>query len=178
MISKNSNTDELIAAIVREFTAMGDAILHLSETEINEIPFENSWTAAQVVRHVTKSAKGVSLAMDMPAEAAQRDPGEKIEQLRNSFLDFSVKMKSPEFVVPEDDPYQKDKLLKGFNEALQAVKNAAAGTPLDGLVKGLPFGEITKLELLHFVLYHTQRHLHQLHKVKEAIKNRRAPQQY
>ena len=41
---------------------------------------------------------------------------------------------------------------------------------LTDMVDNLPLGAITKLEILHFVLYHTQRHLHQMKKICDALK--------
>ena len=34
------------------------------------------------------------------------------------------------------------------------------------------FGEVTKLELLHFVVYHTQRHIHQLKKIFDTTRTK------
>ena len=54
--------------------------------------------------------------------------------------------------------------------AMNGVYASMRGATVWG--RNLPvFGEITKLELLHFVLYHTQRHIHQLKKILAAISN-------
>jgi len=38
------------------------------------------------------------------------------------------------------------------------------------LITGLPLGPITKLEIIHFIFYHFQRHLIQMKRITEALK--------
>ena len=53
--------------------------------------------------------------------------------------------------------------------AFNKLKENERKTDLTSLVEGLPLGPITKLEILHFSLYHTQRHLHQMKKIVAAL---------
>jgi hypothetical protein len=46
-------------------------------------------------------------AMQTEAKPAERDPSERIGQLKSIFLDFSKKLTQPEFIVPEDRIYDK-----------------------------------------------------------------------
>ena len=161
------------------FTATGEAVsqltalmLSVDENQINSIPYENSWTAPQLLRHVTKSINGMAKAMLMDAKPAGRDPGERIEELKKIFLDFSHKLQSPEFIVPEEGNYERQPAIDTLNNAFNQFKENANSADLNGLVQGLPLGPITKLEIIHFVLFHTQRHLNQMKKICEAIKNK------
>jgi phage-related protein len=56
---------------------------------------------------VVKSIDGMTKAMQMDAKPAERDPGERIEQLKQVFLDFSKKLKQPEFIIPEEQGLRK-----------------------------------------------------------------------
>ena len=109
---------------------------------------------------------GVMLKEYKPAE---RDPGEKIAGLKKTFLDLSTKFKSPDFIVPKDGPYEKQAVMQELKSAFEHLRNNSVKANLNELVEGLPFGPVTKLELLHFVLYHTQRHLQQMKKIVEAL---------
>ena len=147
-------------------------MLSVDENRINTIPYEGSWTAPQLLRHVTKSINGMAKAMDMDAKPAERDPGERIEELKKIFLDFSKKLKSPDFIVPEEGTYERQSTIDKLNESFNQFKEKANSENLNDLVEGLPLGPITKLEIIHFVLFHTQRHLHQMKKICKALKDK------
>ena len=161
------------------FTATGEAIsqlvdlmLKVDESKINTIPYEGSWTAPQLLTHVTKSINGMANTMLWDAKPAERDPGERIEQLKTIFLDFSSKLKSPDFIVPEEAIYERQPVIEKLNESFNGFQVKASSANLYDLVEGLPLGPITKLEIIHFVLFHTQRHLHQMKKICEALKTK------
>ncbi len=169
MITETANKKELLTAIEEPVSHLLELMAPLSEAQVNKIPYKHSWTAAQLVRHVTKSIGGLGQAIGMPGKPADRDPGEKIAGLKKVFLDFSTKLQSPGFIVPEAGPYQKATLQKDLQEAVTALKDNAASTDPTELVEGLPLGPTTKLELLHFTVYHTTRHLNQLHRIVDAL---------
>lgn len=148
-----------IGNTVNELNALAAS---LQEEQLNAVPFAKSWTAAQVVTHVTKSVRAMAQAMEMPGKPAARDITARVQELKNMFLNFSVKYASPEFIVPADKHYSKVPLVEGLETALQQLSKNAENTGLFEIISLPGFGEISKTELLHFVLYHTQRHLHQL----------------
>jgi hypothetical protein len=160
-------------------TAIGDAVAQLidlmstvEEDKINMVPYEGSWTAPQLLRHVTKSMSGMAEAIHMDAKPTDRNPGERIEGLKNVFLDFSKKMKSPEFIIPEEGIYEKQFAIDDLNKSFNQFKENANNANLNELVEGLPLGPTTKLEIIYFTLFHTQRHLHQMEKICSALKDK------
>ncbi|MEO6452453.1 MAG: DinB family protein [Ginsengibacter sp.] len=170
MITETSDKNELFTAIDEAVSELVSLMSSLDENQINSVPYQDSWTAAQLLTHVTKSTNGMAKAMLMESKPAKRDPGEKILHLKNAFLDFSSKMESPDFIVPGEGPYGKQAVINEINKSFQQFKEDTNKANLTDIVKGLPLGEITKLEILHFVLYHTQRHLHQMKKIYDALK--------
>jgi hypothetical protein len=72
--------------------------------------------------------------------------------------------------VPGTGPFNKQVTIDELNESFGQFKENTNKADLNEIVKGLPLGEITKLEILHFVLYHTQRHLHQLKNIYDGLK--------
>ena len=166
-----TDKNEIIAKI-------GDAESHLiglmysvKEEKINKVPYEGSWTAAQLLRHVTKSISGMAKAMDMDAKPTERNSVERVDELKSVFLDFSQKMKSPEFIIPEEGTYEKQFTIDDLNNSFNQFKGNANNADLTALVKGLPLGPITKLEIIYFTLFHTQRHLNQMKKICSALKD-------
>ena len=63
-------------------------------------------------------------------------------------------------------------LISKLNRSVERLKEAASKVNLTDIINLPAFGEITKLELLHFVLYHTQRHTHQLKNIIRIIEIR------
>jgi len=170
MITEISGKEELLSAIDETVSQLLGLMSSLDEEKVNTPPYKDSWTAGQVFRHVAKSTNGLAKAMRRESNPAERYPGERIPELKKIFLDFSVKLKSPDFIIPEEGPYQKkfisEELIGSFGRLKENTNNAN----LTDIVNGLPFGQVTKLEMLHFVLYHTERHLHQMTKICEAVK--------
>jgi DinB superfamily len=172
MITETSGKTELLTAIDEAVSELQDLMLNLDENKINTVPYKDSWTAGQLFRHVTKSTNGMARVMLMESKPAERDPGEKIPELRKAFLDFSHKLKSPDFIVPEEGPYEKQAAIEELSNSFERLKENTSKANLTEMTENLPLGAITKLEMLHFVLYHTQRHLHQMKKICDALKNK------
>jgi len=172
MTTKTLDTNETLSATADVISELTDLMLSVEEAKVNTIPYDGSWTAPQLLRHVTKSINGMTKAMHMDAKPAERNPGERIEELKKIFLNFSKKLTQPDFIVPEELIYEKQSSIEELNKSFNRFKESAVNANLDDLVVGLPLGPITKLEIIHFVLYHTQRHLHQMKKICEALKNK------
>jgi hypothetical protein len=172
METKVVNSNEIISATAGAINEMNNLMASVDENKVNTVPYEGSWTAPQLLRHVTKSINGMTKALQMDTKPAERDPGERIEQLKNIFLDFSKKLTQPEFIVPEERIYEKQSSIDELSQSFNQFKEAAGNANLNDLVEGLPLGPITKLEIVHFVLYHTQRHLHQLKNICAALENK------
>ena len=160
---------ELFASVDETAAGLMELILPLNEDQINIIPFKDSWTAAQLATHVTKSNNAIIQAMDMEGKLPERKPTERVAELKKIFLDFNHKLKSPEFIVPMPGVYKKEKLLATLKKSNDQLKEKREQVNLSEVIEFSAFGKITRLELLHFVLYHTQRHIHQLKNILQFI---------
>lgn len=156
-------------------TALSDT-LHLltafNEKEMNTVPFEGSWTAAQVFRHLFKSEDGMDQLLYAPSEPIERQPDKNAGWLKEMFLNFETKMQSPDFILPEDKNYNKEELSGPLKETADKMLEAAKKVNLNEvapLPEGHPFKGNTKLEMVHFITYHTMRHNHQLRKIREKV---------
>ena len=153
-------TDELIS-ILSSF----------SQPEINKIPPGGGWSAAQVGDHLFKSY-GVVDILTTPVKKTDRAPDEKIVPIKNTFLNFDIKMNSPEFIIPSAGTLDKVSLIDSLKD--RTLKIIQISEPLDlsetCLAFSLPgLGELTRLEWLHFIMYHTQRHIQQLRNIQQKV---------
>ena len=169
LVTIQSGKDEIIPAVVVVAMQVVGFIRSLDEEKLNTVPYKGSWTPAQLVRHLQKSVSGIGSLIEKPLKPAERDPGERILQLKQNFLDITKTMQSPEFIVPEKMHYNKESLISEFEGAL-APLTKLKDVNLNELITGLPLGPITKLEIVHFIFYHLQRHLIQMKRITEALK--------
>jgi len=164
--------NEIISQLESALDETQKLLSSFTEKELNTVPFEGSWTAAQAGRHLYKSQNGMDGLLLAPAEPVERNPEEKAKELRDMFLNFDIKMKSPDFILPEEKEYDKDELivsLKNVKNEMIAAAEKADLSQLAPLPEGHPLKGHSKLEIVHFVTYHTMRHNHQLEEIRAAI---------
>lgn len=142
----------------------------LSEEQLNRVPFKGSWTAGQVGEHLMKACTVETLYGNI--KPTERDPAEMVEPIRKLFLDFTIKFNSPDFIYPQENYHEKDKLYNGLDTAWKNIRQAADTLDLNPTCTDfeLPgFGMLTRFELLSFLVIHTQRHLHQLRNIYSKV---------
>ena len=169
----NIKTEELLASLDNTTSELLELISSFSETQVNEIPSAGSWTAAQVAEHITKSNIGIIRSLKKEGSLPGRAPDAGVEQLKKTFLDFDKKLQSPEFILPTQDIYQKKLVIDNLRISIAQLREVGNEVNLFEMISHPIFGDITKLELLHFVVYHTQRHIHQLKNIF-TMTNRKA----
>ena len=151
--------------IVETFQKLNEIFSKFSENELNLVPYQGSWTPGQVVQHIILACSGFPELFAGKTEKTTRKPDEKIKDIESLFLNFSIKMDAPVFLIPEKKEYSKStlntKLQKIESELLDcAEKYDLTLICLDFQVPG--FDTFTMYEWIDFALVHTQRHTHQL----------------
>lgn len=148
-----------------------DTVSSFSEVAFNEIPFEGSWSAAQVADHVRKSLKGTVNALYGDVKPTERKADEHVEKLKSIFLNFDIKMQSPEFILPSEQPLQKDMVFQNLKELTDKISKATNTLDLS-FVSTIPFpnsGELTRYEWISFAIFHTHRHIRQMKNIKKHL---------
>lgn len=158
--------------IVETFKKLNDILSKFSENELNQVPFQGSWTPGQVVQHIILACSGFPELFAGNTEKTTRKPDEKIKDIEGLFLNFNIKMDAPVFLKPEKKEYNKNalniELLRLESELLDcADKYDLTLTCLDFQVPG--FDKFTMYEWIDFALVHTQRHTHQLNSIFQHI---------
>ena len=151
---------------------LSQVLSSFTQEQINVIPFAGSWTAGQVAEHVLKSVSGTLQNVTGNVEPTDRNPVQYADQLKEIFLNFDIKMKSPDFILPTDEPKDKGALLSSLENKMNKLENAAKTEDLSAtcLTFEMPtMGPLTRMEWLSFANAHTLRHIHQLKNIKKAI---------
>ncbi|SFQ38550.1 DinB superfamily protein [Parafilimonas terrae] len=171
MTKEKINTEALFSSLDATSNELMQLVQNEKEETLNAVPFANSWTAAQVLIHITKSNRAIVQGLQMHGLPAERDPEQNAGNLKKIFLDFTAKYNSPDFTIPEDGYHNKEQIMSALKLSITNLQTGRNETDLSEIIDLPVFGEITKLELLHFVLYHTQRHIRQLKNILGTIKN-------
>jgi hypothetical protein len=151
------------------FACLHSLFTAVPENAINTVPFPGSWTPGQLLRHLEMANGGCLETLRGPVQDTARPFDTAVENIRNSFLDFSTKFESPDFVVPPAIHYDKEDLLgsvRSIRSGLLTALDTHDLTQTCLLFEFPAIGYLTRWEVLHFVLYHTQRHTEQLRKMK------------
>lgn len=160
--------------MLKEFDNTFNILLQLlaafPQERINTVPFEGSWTGAQVGRHLLKGSIADLLYGNV--KPTERQPDMLIEPLRTLFLDFNTKFKSPDVLAPEDIQYNKEKLISGLENTASRIRKGIQ--TLDLTATCLDFempqnGFLTRMEWISFYTVHTQRHTRQLQQIFQAV---------
>ncbi|AWW31019.1 DinB family protein [Echinicola strongylocentroti] len=165
------NTNKDVFAALKEISQQLITMLSsLSEKQLNTVPFEGSWTAGQVGNHLLKSYAAADILGGETSEC-HRKPDEKVWEVKNLFLDFTIKMDSPAEIVPDDGPIDKAALIPAIEKRLgqfMAFQESDV-TRICGDFAIPEYGDFTRLEWLWFTVFHTRRHVYQLEKIKAKL---------
>jgi len=154
------------------FTTLIKTVSSFDEERLNVIPFEGSWTAGQVVQHLILANSGFIEVMQGPVKEPERKPDQLVTRIRTDFLNFDVKMESPEFILPLPIDYSKSKQLGTLENIKSGLLHLIETVELDKVCMTfeLPgYGFLTRFEAVYFVNYHTQRHTHQLRNIYQYL---------
>jgi hypothetical protein len=157
--------DETLSALEYEFS-------RFDSPQINEVPFEGSWTAGQLAEHLVLSNSGFLEVINGPVAETDKPADLMVKEIRKDFLNFNVNYNSPKEIYPEDRTYNQPELLKSLKQIREGISDAITGLDLTKTCTAyeLPgYGFLTRLEAIYFVIYHTQRHVHQLKNIYNEL---------
>jgi uncharacterized damage-inducible protein DinB len=143
-----------------------------SQEEFNKIPFEGSWTAGQVAEHLYKSESGIVRALKGTSVNTERDPHQHTKLVRKIFLDYTLKLQSPEFIIPSNEPKNKDQFLGYFKETRKELETLVNTLDLDKTFTDFSFpqlGHLTGWECICFVTCHSKRHIRQMKNIADRL---------
>ena len=172
MTTEKIEAKEILDQLDETTSAFLNVISSFTEEEINTIPFQKSWSAAQVADHVMQSTDSMVNSLNTKGKITLRSIDEGVQGLKDVFLNFDTKLQSPKFILPGKDLYNREELIEKLNNSFWQLKTLSNTVDLSETINHVVFGDITKLEIVHFVVYHTQRHIHQLKNIFQTVANR------
>lgn len=164
--------NEIKKEIERTFNDLKAALNLFNQEDIDRIPSNGGWSGGQCAEHIILATSGMPAVCNGRTETGDRPMDQKTEAIKNLFLDFNQKFKSPDFITPVKTEYN----LKETHQLLEKNKSEmllVAETHDLGLICKdfeIPgFGPFTKYEMLSFACIHTQRHTRQLKNIHHTL---------
>jgi len=161
---------EILDYFTKVTSELQEIITSTGEEQLNAKPADGAWSIAQIAEHLRKSYAAVDV-MNGNVQPTDRAPDEKVAAVRELFLDFNVKMKSPDAIVPPDDLIEKTRLQQGLEKRIAQFKEIILNKDLSPICVDFEipgYGPFTRMEWMYFNILHTHRHVHQM---KEILKN-------
>ncbi len=162
--------------IITEFESSQSRLISIldgfKENNFNVIPFEGSWTAAQVTEHLLKANSGAVHTLKGKTKETVRQPDKNEEIIRSIFLNFDTKMQSLDFILPSVEPKEQEDMITKCIRTGDELRKIVTGEDLTKLCTdfSLPqMGELTRYEWIFFVNCHTRRHTHQLENIFNVV---------
>ena len=166
----NEITQEIINGLHETNRDLLKTISLFEQNQFNIIPFKGSWTAGQVAQHVFKSETGITQLLSSPGKPTSRSPYLNIDEIKLTFLDFTIKMKSPDFILPDENEKSKMELYDGLETNREKIMGIANTADLSKTCDSVPgVGELTGFEWLTFLICHSKRHIWQMQNIYAAL---------
>jgi uncharacterized damage-inducible protein DinB len=164
--------EDLINELDKTTKELLDTVDSFSQEQFNVIPFEGSWTAAQVAEHLWKAESSIPKVLEGASRpTTERQGNEKMELIKSVFLDFTRKYESPEFILPSNERKEKEELLKALKKTRTDIRALTDTVDLSRTFTDFPLpklGELTGWEWICFAVCHSKRHIRQLKNIYAA----------
>jgi hypothetical protein len=165
--------EDLISELETTTKDLLDTLSLFTQEQFNTIPFEGSWTAGQVAEHLLKSkARIPRLLSGNSRPTTERPTDEKTGAIKAIVLDFSTRLKSPDFILPSNEIKEKQALLNALQSNGAEIRRVIGTIDLSRTFTDYPFpqlGEFTGWEWVCFVVCHSKRHIRQLKNIYTTI---------
>jgi len=171
-------TENLISQL-EDSTRELEAFLALpSENEVTYTPSPTYWSVLDVLEHLFLRERMV-LKFTLSTSAKQLTEGPKeifgTERIKTIFTNFERKFRAPEMIAPTQQFPDWEPLKQLYMEnrkALRLAIEAQASTLQTSYFAHPLMGDLTKYEWIHFLIYHSDRHLVQMKNALKAARER------
>lgn len=163
--------DKLISDLDISTRQLLQQLSFFSDKGFNRQPPDNGWSAAQIGEHLLMLDVIAATVMSGETIPTNRPPDEKVTIIKTAMEDVTKRI-APERVQPSTTGKDKLTLIKDIQQQRDSLKNIIGTTDITDACSSFKhpaLGTLTKLEWLYFIIYHTQRHVEQLHQLGEKL---------
>lgn len=149
-----------------------EVLYAIPEEAFNKRPGQGAWSIGQVAEHLIKVETGTVRLFSGPAEAAARDPQEKIRKIKESMLDFDTAMNASGPIIPDEKPKDKVRVLEKIQDIHLKLASLIEISDLTEVLTGFDhpiFGTLSRVEWIYFNICHSKRHIRQIKNIHNSI---------
>ncbi len=163
MISTQQLRDDLDAN-----TALLDQKLYsFTDEQYNTPRKDGGWSAGQIIAHLLKLEELICQVIDGEARAADKHYDEQVSIIKTVYENHDRKLTAGETILPDPEVRHWDKKaqLMKLNDHREKIKQILDTKPANEVCTSFRhhfFGEMTRYEWGYFIIYHCERHMHQI----------------
>lgn len=149
-------------------TALLDQKLYsFTDQQYNTPRKDGGWSAGQIVAHLLKLEELICQVIDGDTRAADKHYDEQVSIIKTVFENHDRKLTAGEPILPEPEVRHWDKKaqLMKLTDQREKIKQVLETKPANEVCTSFRhhfFGEMTRYEWGYFIIYHCERHLHQI----------------
>jgi len=132
------------------------------------------WTIMESAEHVLMIEQSVSETLQgKTAPVQDRLPDSKVKQISELFMDFSKRLFVTKPIASKTVYKDMASYSADFRATRELIKGALEHHP-EQECKAFEhnlFGFLTKIEWIYYLIYHTERHLHQISRIEDNLEN-------
>ncbi len=166
------NKQELARELLENTVYLVATLSNVREADIDRKPSSLAWSPAEIAEHlVILEALAIRILQGRtkPVEDCgcdhDSDPAKKVEEIKSAFGDLEKKFTAAGPVAPLGMYKDKDILISKVRTNRQDLAEIVKTQDLTAVCVDFQhgiFGELTRLEWIYFIIYHTERHLRQI----------------
>lgn len=171
-IIKSVKAEALEELLTHTVGQLSITIASFDEADFNRIPFEGSWTAAQVAEHVLKSMTLIHQMLNGSAEQTTRNPEAHIAYLQEIMANMAVKAQSAPMLLPGEQPLSRSQIQERLMTAQDNFLADIRQLDLSETCTTLEFpgvGLMTRIEFISFAAFHAGRHCRQIENIHNVL---------
>lgn len=165
------------AALIEQVESSTNSFLGLFEQfpadKLHLAPSPGSWSAAQVLEHLLIVESGVNNVMLAPPQAKEeRNPDEKVAYIAQIFNDMDRRYQAGAQIHPRGKQIPAEELIEKFRSVREKLIQIIEDQNLAiscGAFTHQVFGNLTRLEWVHFNIIHARRHREQLKRIQSVV---------
>ncbi len=143
----------------------------LSEAQLLYKPAENVWSILECLEHIYLINEAVLKVISAPSSPEEKPENDKTELFGEQKLHMllvtnrAFKVIAPEYVTPKGRFIDKTSAIQNIDMTIDKIISHINGNPIEKETQTLKhpvLGAMTKVDWLHFLISHTNRHIFQI----------------
>ncbi|MCU7495357.1 MAG: DinB family protein [Ignavibacteria bacterium] len=151
---------------------LAEAFMGFPVNEFNRSISTDTWSAGDIAEHLYIVESFIGKMITGATRPSNRDPLQKATLVGTTFNDFEKKFTAAREISPTQNPKDRDeissKLINNRTLLVNLLKTHDLTVSCLDFIHP-KFGELTRAEWIYFIIYHGDRHLHQLENVRKFI---------